>query len=255
LPAHFSDPAEVVEAIWSGVTPHTRVLFLSHITSFSAITLPIAPLIARARAAKIWTIIDGAHAVGQIALDLHALGADFYGGNCHKWLSAPPGAGFLYARRDVQDLVQPLVVGWGWRAIDPGPSPFVDEQSRQGTRDYSAYLTVPAAIAYQAERNWPAVREECHELAREARTGLAELTGMPPWTDDSPDWFGQMVCVPLPDCDVVAFACHLREKYRIEIPVMMWQDRPFIRVSVQGYTTRADINALLKAVAELLPRP
>ncbi len=254
LPAHFADADEVVEAIWSGVTPRTRVLFLSHITSFSALRLPIAPLIARARAAGIWTVIDGAHAVGQIALDLHALGADFYGGNCHKWLSAPPGAGFLYARRDVQPLIEPLMVGWGWQPRDPGPSAFIDEQERQGTRDYSAYLSVPAAIAYQAERDWPRVRAECHELIRYARTALAELTGLPPLSADSPDWLGQMVSALLPPCNGVALASRLREEHRIEIPVMRWQDREFIRVSAQGYTTRADIDALLDALAALLPQ-
>lgn len=254
LPAHFDSADEVVEAVWAGVTPRTRVLFLSHITSFSAVRLPIAPLIARARAAGIWTVIDGAHAVGQIPLDLHALGVDFYGGNCHKWLSAPAGAGFLYARRDLQDLVQPLMVGWGWQARDPGPSRFVDEQSRQGTRDYAAYLTVPAAIDFQAEHDWPRVREECHELVRMFRAGMAELTRLAPWTEDSPAWFGQMATVPLPPCDPAVLAERLREEYRIEIPVMTWQGRHFIRVSAQGYTTRADIDALLQALVVLLPR-
>src|SRR5207248_660475 len=83
--------------------------YLGHITSATAAILPLAPLIARAKERGIWTVIDGAHAPGQIDLDLHALGVDFYGGNCHKWLSAPKGAGFLYARRDVQDLLEPLV--------------------------------------------------------------------------------------------------------------------------------------------------
>src|SRR6185437_9123335 len=96
LPAPMSDPEEVVEAVWAGVTPRTRVLFISHITSPTAVTLPIEPLIARARAAGIWTVVDGAHAPSQVDIDLEALGVDFYGGNCHKWLSAPKGAGFLY---------------------------------------------------------------------------------------------------------------------------------------------------------------
>jgi isopenicillin-N epimerase len=254
LPEHFDETPAVVEAVWAGVTPRTRVLFLSHITSFSALILPIAPLIARARGAGIWTVIDGAHAVSQIPLDLHALGADFYGGNCHKWLCAPPGAGFLYARRDVQHQIEPLVVSWGWQARDPGPSRFVDEQERQGTRDYSAYLTVPEAIAFQAERDWSQVRAECHELVRYARNRLAELTGLPPLAEDSPAWFAQMVTAPLPPCDGAALAVRLREEHRVEVPVMPWQARAFIRVSAQGYTTRAEIDALLAALAELLPQ-
>lgn len=255
LPAHFSDPEEVVEAVWAGVTPRTRVLFLSHITSFSAVTLPIAPLIARARAAGIWTVIDGAHAVGQIPVDLHALGVDFYGGNCHKWLCSPKGAGFLYVRRDVQHLIEPLVVSWGWQARDPGPSRYIDEQTRQATRDPASYLSVPATIAYEAERDWPRVRAECHALVQSAREGIAEITGIPPLTDDSPDWYTQMATLPLPPCDPAVLARRLRDEFHIEIPISTWQDRHFIRISVQGYNTRADVNALLHALARVIRDP
>ena len=90
-------------------------------------------------------MIDGAHVPGHLPLNIRELDPDFYAGNCHKWLCAPKGAGFLYAAPPVQDLLQPLVVGWGWRPEDPGPSPFIDQQQRQGTRDSAAYLAVPAA--------------------------------------------------------------------------------------------------------------
>jgi isopenicillin-N epimerase len=250
----LDDPADVVEQVWAGVTPRTRVLFLSHITSPTALRLPIEPLIARARDAGIWTVIDGAHAPGQISVDLHGLGVDFYGGNCHKWLSAPKGAGFLYVRRELQDLIEPLVISWGWRPTDPGPSRFVDEQERQGTRDPAAYLSVPDAIAYQRDRGWDTVRGECHELARYARAGLLELSGAEPLTPDDSRWFAQMVTVPLPlDCDTDALKRRLYDEYRIEIPVGRGH-APAIRVSVQGYNTRADIDRLLEAMRELLPQ-
>jgi len=254
LPAPLSDPAEVVEAVWARVTPRTRVLFLSHITSPTAVTLPIAALIARARAAGIWTVIDGAHAPGQIDIDLTELGVDFYGGNCHKWLSAPKGAGFLYARPELQQLIEPLVVSWGWRPRDPGASVFVDEIERQGTHDPAAYLSVPAAIAYQRERDWVQVRQECHELARLARDGCAELTGVRPLLADDPRWFAQMAVLPLPACDTEALKLRLYDDYRIEIPVTRWGDVPCLRVSVQGYNTRSDIDRLIAAVGELLPQ-
>jgi isopenicillin-N epimerase len=254
LPSPLIDPQEVVEAVWAGVTPRTRVLFLSHITSPTAVRLPIEPLIARARAAGIWTMVDGAHAPGQIELDLTQLGVDFYGGNCHKWLSSPKGAGFLYTRPELQALIEPLVVSWGWRPRDAGGSIFVDELERQATHDPSAYLSVPAAIAFQDERDWPQVRRECHELVRLARSGMAELTGVAPLVADDSCWFAQMATLPLPGCDTAVLKRRLFDDYKIEIPVPAWGSVPCLRVSVQGYNTRSDIERLLSATAELLPR-
>jgi isopenicillin-N epimerase len=253
LPVPLSDPEAVVEAIWAGVTLRTRVVFLSHITSPTAVILPIAQLIARARAAGIWTVIDGAHAPGQIDIDLRQLDVDFYGGNCHKWLSAPKGAGFLYVRPALQHLIEPVVVSWGWRPSDPGPSPFVDEIERQGTHDPSAYVSVPAAIEFQRARDWGSVRQECHELVRLARQGMFELTGVPPLVEDDPRWFAQMATLPLPPCDTAALKQRLYDEYRIEVPIAHWRETPAVRVSVQGYNTRADIERLLEAVGKLLP--
>ena len=170
----------LVDHFWQGVTPRTRVIFLSHITSPTAVRLPVAALCARARAAGILTLIDGAHAPGQIDLDLTAIDADFYTGNCHKWLSSPKGAAFLYAHREAQALIEPLVVGWGYEA-EPGTSfgsRFLDLLQWLGTIDYAAYLSVPAAIRFQAEHDWPAVRAACHTLVAEALDGLAALTGL-----------------------------------------------------------------------------
>jgi isopenicillin-N epimerase len=254
LPVPLDDPDQVVEAVWSGFTEKTRVLFLSHITSPTAIRLPIEPLIQRARAADIWTVIDGAHAPGQIDLDLTALGVDFYGGNCHKWLSSPKGAGFLYARPEVQHLLEPLVVSWGWRPRDPWSTPFVDTLQRQATHDVSAYLSVPDAIDYQQQRDWPTVRQECHELVRLAQLGMAELTGVEPLVPDDERWFAQMATLPLPDgTDVEELKRRLYDEHRVEIPAGHWGDAPSLRISVQGYNTRADVEKLLEAVHSCLP--
>ena len=155
IPVPIKTADDVIEAVWAGVTNRTRVLFMSHITSPTAIIFPIRELIRRARDRGIITIIDGAHAVGQIDLDLHALGADFYSSNCHKWLMSPKGSAFLYARRDVQHLVEPLVVSWGWQSEHPTASRFIDEQEWQGTRDIAAYLSVPAAIQFFRDHDWP----------------------------------------------------------------------------------------------------
>ncbi len=245
---------QVVEALWARVTERTRVLFLSHITSPTAIILPVAELIQRARAAGILTIIDGAHAPGQIPLNLAALGADFYSGNCHKWMMSAKGSAFLYARREAQHLVEPLVVSWGWEAKEPGPSRFVDEQEWQGTRDIAAYLSVPAAIQFMAEHDWPHVQRECHALVRYARERVGGLTGLPPLVPDSPEWFAQMAALPLPPCDLDALKLRLYDEFAIEIPTVDCNGRHFVRISIQGYNTQADVDALVEALKVLLPR-
>ncbi|HSD83324.1 MAG TPA: aminotransferase class V-fold PLP-dependent enzyme, partial [Anaerolineae bacterium] len=245
---------DVIDAIWSGVTDRTRVLFLSHITSPTAITFPIKSLIDRARERGIITIIDGAHAPGQIDLNLRELGADFYSGNLHKWLMSPKGSAFLYARKEMQHFVEPLVVSWGWKAEKPGPSKFIDEQEWTGTRDIAAFLSAPAAIQFQRDHAWVHVRSECHELVQYAREQVSALTSLPLLTPDDPSWFAQMSALPLPECDLDTLKRRLYDEYRIEIPTVRWNDCCFVRISIQGYNTRAEIDALSVALRELLPQ-
>jgi isopenicillin-N epimerase len=178
-------------------------------------------------------------------------------------MNCPPGSAFLCARREVQHLLEPLVVSWGWNRGDgaaglldlgDNTSQFIDEQEWQGTRDPAAYLSVPAAIQFQAEHDWPRVRQECHELLREARRRIEELTGLPPICPDSPEWYAQMAAFPLPACDAAALHRRLCDEYRVEVPVIEWNGRQLVRVSVQGYNTRDDEATLVEALADLLPR-
>jgi isopenicillin-N epimerase len=253
LPRPLDAVEEAVDALFAGLTPRTKVVFLSHITSPTAVILPVAKVVARARAAGLVTIVDGAHAPGQVDVDLHGLGVDFYGGNCHKWLCSPKGAGFLYARRDAQDVLEPLVVSWGYEPRDPGPSRFLDEQGRVGTLDISGYLSVPAAIAFQRAHDWPLVRARCHELARYARQTIGELfPGLEPVCVDSPTWYAQMATIPLPPCDPAALKVRLYDEHRIEVPIVTWRGRQFVRVSVQAYNTREDVDALVRALDRCL---
>lgn len=239
---------QVVDAVWRRVTDRTRVLFLSHITSPTALILPIGPLIKRAREAGILTVIDGAHAPGQIPLDLRALEVDFYAGNCHKWMCAPKGSGFLYARRAVQPLLEPLVVSWGW------PDGFLEEQQRQGTRDIAAFLAVPAAIDFGAAHLTPTVRDACHVLTRRARAALADLGGLAPLSPDSREWYEQMVSVPIPVPAAAAEAARKRlwTEFGVEAPLTAWNDMSLLRVSIQAYNSEADIDALVHATGRLL---
>ncbi len=246
------DAAGVVEQIWSRVTSRTRVLFISHITSPTALIFPVAELCCRARAAGIITVIDGAHAPGQIDLRLADLDVDYYFGNCHKWLCAPKSAGFLFARRERQDDLQPLVVSWGWESATPGPSRFQDYFGWPGTGDFASYLAVPDAIAFQAGHDWPAVRAACHDLVADARRQIDALTGLEPICPDGAEWLGQMAAVALPPVDAKYLQRRLWDDWRIEVPIVDWHGRQFVRVSIQGYNAPEDVARLVAALAAML---
>jgi isopenicillin-N epimerase len=252
VPVPVTSTANVVDEVWSRVTPRTRVLVLSHITSPTALTLPIETLIERARGRGILTVIDGAHAPGQIDLDLDALGPDFYAGNCHKWMCAPKGSGFLYARRERQALLDPVITSWGWRPETPGPSRFVDLHEHQGTRDLAAFLAVPAAIEFLSTHDWNSVRARCQALVRTASRAMHAMTGLAPLYPDDAGWYVQMAAMELPACDIDAVALRLRDEFHIEVPVRRWNGRPILRVSAQAYNTESDIEALIAALREVL---
>jgi isopenicillin-N epimerase len=248
LPLESDD--EAVEQFWSVVTSKTRVIFLSHITSPTAVILPVAEICRRAHAAGILTLVDGAHAPGQIDLSLDDIGADFYTGNCHKWLCAPKGSGFLHARPDAQALLEPLVVSWGWESEKPGVSPFIDYFSWTGTDDPSAYLSAGAAIDFQKQHDWQAARRACHDMAVWARKELCALVGLPELCPA--DRFAQMFAVELPAGSIERLGSRLWDDYRIEMPLVKWAGREFIRVSIQVYNSVEDVLRLRSALATLL---
>ncbi len=248
VPIHSAD--QLQSQIWRGVSENTRVIFLSHITSPTSIIFPIKGICTEARRHGILTVIDGAHAPGQIPLSLYEIGADFYVGNLHKWLCAPKGSGFLYARPDRQALLSPLVVSWGWESEKPSSSTFIDHHEWQGTRDPAAFLAVPKAIHFQEMHHWDSVRKACHELACFAQASLSELTGIPPLT--KAEFFAQMVSVILPIADVESYHKRLLDEFHIEVPVFKWNGRTILRVSVQGYNSQADVDQLLDALKQIL---
>jgi isopenicillin-N epimerase len=251
IPLPLSTPGDLIERFWAGVGPRTRIIFISHITSPTAVIFPVEEICRRARAAGILTVVDGAHAPSQLPLDLSQVGADIYAGACHKWLSAPKGSAFLHARPEVQPWLEPLVVSWGWQPDYTGISPFIDWNEWQGTRDVSAFLTVPDAIRFQAEHGWDSVRRACHLLAAETRDRITDLTGLPPVCEDGA--FSQMFAAELPASGLDALKQRLYDEYKVEVPVIRWEDRCFIRVSFQAYNDRSDADALLDALRILLP--
>jgi isopenicillin-N epimerase len=253
IPLPLTTAADFAKAFWHAVTPRTRVIFLSHITSPTALIFPVELIVGRAREAGILTIVDGAHAPGQLPLSLDSLGADFYGGNLHKWLCAPKGAGFLYARPEVQHLLKPLVVSWGYESDTPSGSAFVDYHEWWGTRDIAAFLSAPAAIDFQQTHHWDEIITACHDLAVESQRRICNLTGLAPLHTDSERWFRQMFTAPLPaNADILALKTRLYDEYDIEVPFIAWKDRKLIRVSIQAYNSRRDVDRLLRALKACL---
>lgn len=251
LPVRSKD--ELLDQFWEGVTQRTRVIFLSHITSPTALTLPVEEICIRARREGILTIVDGAHAPGQIELDLEAVGADFYTGNCHKWMLSPKGAAFLYARPEVQRLIEPLVVSWGYR--NRTGSPLVDYLQWTGTHDPAAALTVPSAIRFMEEQHWDEVRRICHERLRWTVERVCALAGKDPLYPLDSDLYHQMAIAPLPETtDLQRLKDRLYEEFQVEVPLIEWNGNKFLRVSVQGYNTQEDVEALCQGLEALLPQ-
>jgi isopenicillin-N epimerase len=256
IPLPVQSEEEILELLWLGVTPQTKVIFLSHITSPTALRLPVEQICERARNLGIFTVIDAAHSPGQIPVDMQKLGADVVTGNCHKWMMSAKGAAFLYMKREQQHLVEPLIVSWGYHPTTASTtgSRFIDLLQWTGTKDPSAALTVPAALKFMQDHDWEEVRKECHLLLKEGIRKICDLVKMPPLNPLDSDLYFQMGIAPIPRCNLEILKQRLYDEYRVEVPLIQWQDRQFVRISLQGYNTREEVNTLVKALEILLPQ-
>ncbi len=247
-----------VAAMTDAMTARTRLVMMSHITSPTALRLPIEPVLARARQRGIASLIDGAHAPGQLPLDLSVLGADYYTGNCHKWLCAPKGTAFLHARSEHQPGLFAMVTSWGEVAPE-GPSAwdgfigqglFERRMQWQGSRDLTGFLSVPAAIDFVATPDWASRCADCQTRAMALLHRVSARTGIAPIASD--EFFLQMAPLPVPHQNAAALRARLFDAFRIEVPVTQHVNadvaRTFVRVSVQPYTSDDDLAALEAAL-------
>ena len=250
VPFPIESKQEFLESIFKHITNKTKVIFLSHITSMTAIIFPIEEVIKFAKEKNILTIIDGAHVPGHIPLDIMKLDADIYTGACHKWMCTPKGISFLYVKKELQKNIHPLVISWGWESDNPGQSKFLDWHEWQGTRDMSAYLTIPAAIEFLNKYNWLEVGKRCHDQVIRTRNDFIDMLNISLPCPDN--WLGQMASIPLPIGEADLFKNSLLEKYKIQVPVFKWEENIYLRYSIQAYNTNDDLNKLLSAVKEIL---
>ena len=241
-----------LEEFSEGINAKTKLIFISQITSATGLILPVKEICAIAKEKGILTFIDGAHVPGQIPLDLQELAADFYTGACHKWMMTPKGSSFLMARKSVQSLLKPLSVSWGYKSISPSDSLFLDHHQMTGTRDFSAFLTIPKAIEFMQDNHWSQVAISCNELLLRNAQKFCDLLGSQPLAPLTQAFFGQLFSIPLRTSNPIKLKHVLYSDYKIEIPVTEQNGNYFLRYSVQGFNSQADLDALYSALEQVI---
>ncbi len=232
------------EEYFKGVSEKTKLVFISHITSTTGLIFPVKEICEEAKRRGLTTFVDGAHAPGHVALDLSELKADFYTGACHKWMMTPKGCSFMYVKKEYQKLVDPLVISWGYEAMFPSHSQFLDYHQTNGTRDYSAFLTVPSAIEFMKDYQWLEVSARCKKMVRDNAQRFCELAGSKPLCPLTDEFLGQLFSIPIKTNEPEKLQRHLFEKYKIEIPVMRHGDKVYLRYSINAFNSQNDLDIL-----------
>ncbi|MBK7668273.1 MAG: aminotransferase class V-fold PLP-dependent enzyme [Sphingobacteriaceae bacterium] len=241
-----------IEEFFAGLSPKTKLIFISEITSTTALKFPAKEICEMAKQKGIITFVDGAHTVGHIPLDLSQLKADIYTGACHKWMLTPKGSSFLYVKKEFQKLFDPLLVSWGYDAMFPTDSQFQDYHQMQGTRDFSAFLTIPKAIEFMNQNNWLEVAKESREMVQKNALRFCNLVGSKPLCPITDEWLGQMFSIPISTPEPEKLQRHLFVKYKIEIPVMRHGDKTYLRYSINAFNSQNDLDRLYDALKEII---
>lgn len=261
LPFPVRNDGEIIEGILAAVSPRTRLAIIDHVTSPTALVLPVAEIVRELHARGVAVLLDGAHAPGMLPIDIASLGAEYYVGTLHKWCCAPKGVSILHVRRDLQERVHPLVISHGYTSPRTDRSRYLLEFDWVGTYDTSAILAAPASLRYLETLlpgGFSALFERNRALARAARTRIAERLGLEPPCPES--MLGSMAALELPD-DASAsmkagspfsepLTSNLRERHRIEVPVLVWPTPPrrLLRVSAAAYNHLEQYERLANAL-------
>ena len=246
LPTVFESNDQIVDAIFMNATENTKLLVVSHITSPTAIVMPVEQICAEARKRGIATCIDGPHALLQLPVDIDRLGCDFYCASCHKWLSAPLGTGFLFAGPSWQADLQPQVKSWG-RLLPAMPETWDEEFIWSGTRNVSGYFSIPAAIELFENIGVDRFRARSQYLRQYAQDALSEKFGTQTIASFE-NAYASMAHVPLPPGDWSSLQQQLWDAEKIEVPIVSFSDRWFVRVSCHLYNSTDQIDKLVAAI-------
>lgn len=242
---------QFIKDFFKGLSTKTKLIFISNITSSTALILPVKEICEIAKQKGLLTFIDGAHVPGHIHLNISALNPDFYTGACHKWMLTPKGCSFLYVKASLQNQIDPLVISWGYKSAFPSNSQFLDYHQMQGTRDFSAFLTVPKAIAFMNEYKWKDVSNNCKRLVRDNAARFCELLKTKPLCPITEDFLGQMFSVPILCSNPEKLQHHLFTEYQIEIPIMRLENKMFMRYSINAFNSQNDLDKLYAALEKI----
>ncbi len=266
IPFPLTDATVAIQRVLEQATSRTRLVLLDHVTSQTGLVLPVAPIISQLAQRGIDTLVDGAHAPGMVPLNLEALGAAYYTGNCHKWICAPKGAAFLHVRRDRQPLIRPLTISHGANSPRTDRSRFQIEFGWTGTADPSAVLSVPEALRVMGALlpgGWPELMQRNRALALSARRLLCEALHIAAPAPD--EMIGALASVPLPDAATGAlqppfFLDPLQDEllfeHAVEVPIIPWPSWPkrLLRVSAQLYNSLPQYERLAQTLAARFPK-
>jgi isopenicillin-N epimerase len=247
----LTDTQKFVDDFFKGLSPKTRLVFISHITSATALKFPIAEICATAKAKGLLTFVDGAHAPGHVDINLENLEADFYTGACHKWMMTPKGSAFFYAGKKVQDMLDPLIVSWGYDSSASIHSRFLDYHQFNGTSDFTAYLTIPVSIKFMQKHQWEQVSKQCNHLVLDNAERFFKLLESQPLSPINHQYIGQMLSIPIKTNKPQQLQQHLYDTYHIEIPVMSINNNTYLRYSIQAFNTQADLDKLYSALSTI----
>jgi isopenicillin-N epimerase len=240
-----------IEEFWKGYNDKTKAISLGHCTSATALVFPVKEICDRAKELGLITIIDGAHIPGQIPLNLEEIQADFYTGTLHKWLLGPKGSTFLCVKKSFQDRLEPLIISWGYEALNPVKSKFLEENEMQGTRDISAFLTAPAIMKFFEENEMDKRTAVCRKIILEQYPEFCELLNTRPLCPVSEEFLGQMCSIPIRTDKPVQLKEIFYNDYKIEIPVMQLGNENYLRISFQVYNSLDDLQYLKKTLKKL----
>lgn len=242
---------DFIDQFFKGLTPKTKMVFISQVTSSTGLRLPVEEICAIAKQKGLITFIDGAHGPAQVPVDLQNLQADIYTGACHKWMLTPKGSSFIYVKKEYQHLFDPLIISWGYNSAAPSESQFLDYHQLQGTRDFSAFLTTPDAINFMKQHDWKSVANSCKNLTQLNAPELCKLLNTQPLAPITNDFIAQLYSAEIKTAEPEKLKSHLYDVYKIEIPVTPHEGKVYLRYSINAFNTQKNLDTLFDAILKI----